>query len=48
MEVSGKPHALAAGKEHRYLLNKRLDWSQSQSGCFAEEKTPFACLVFKP
>ena len=50
MEMRLQLHALAAlpsGKKHLYLLNMRMVGSQSQSGCFGEEKSLLSLLGFK-
>jgi len=49
MELSGQLHTLAAlphGKDSWYPLDRRLDGSQSRSGCSGEEKNSQPLLGF--
>jgi len=52
MKVNGQLHAMAIllpGKKFlQYPLNSKLDGSQSQSGCFGEEKNILLLLASEP
>jgi len=50
MEISGQihvPSVLSAGKNPRYLLNRRLGGPQNQSGRFEEDNSLFQLPGFK-
>ena len=46
--MTSRPGRFTSGKDPRYPLNRNLGGTQSQSGCFGEEKNHLSLAVIEP